>query len=112
MSSCGFFISKIVSFDNLPKPSGPYDVGTQIFTWEDTTRFEWFTTYSKDYRKIVVQIWYPADYISGAPIPYLDQWQERIGSAMRNRAAPGARHQDGTVAVSSCIGGCPHGPPP
>ena len=32
-----------------------------------------------DYRKIVVQVWYPATNISGKPMPYLDQWERRIG---------------------------------
>ena len=40
---------------------------------------EWFTEDISDYRKIVVQVWYPATNISGTPIPYLDQWERRIG---------------------------------
>ena len=72
-------ISSLIPFDNLPIPDGRYDVGTQIFTWKDSTRKEWFTNDPDDYRKIVVQVWYPATSISGLSAPYLDQWKRRIG---------------------------------
>ena len=79
MSSCGMMISKIIPFENLPKPLGAYEVGTQIFTWEDNDRLEWFTDDMNDHRKIVVQTWYPAENVMGEPVPYLDQWEKRIG---------------------------------
>ena len=77
--SCGAIISNLVPFENLPSPSGNYKVGTHVYTWVDTDRYEWFTDISEDYRKIVVQIWYPAISVSGMPVPYLDNWQRRIG---------------------------------
>ena len=77
--SCGAIISNLVPFENLPIPSGYYKVGTRTYTWVDTERYEWFTDISEDYRKIVVQIWYPAISVSGMPVPYLDNWQRRIG---------------------------------
>ena len=58
---------------------GPNEVGTRIYTWVDTLRYEWFTEMPNDNRKIVVQIWYPAISVSGETTPYLDQWQRRIG---------------------------------
>ena len=79
INSCGIVVSTIIPFNDLPKIDGKYNVGTKVFTWEDTTRLEWFTEDVDDYRRIVVQIWYPAVNISGTPIPYLDQWERRIG---------------------------------
>ena len=79
INSCGIVVSKLIPFDNLPSPSGKYDVGTQVFTWIDSTRMEWFTENATDYRKIVVQAWYPAINISGVPTSYIDQWENRIG---------------------------------
>ena len=79
IASCGSIISNFVPFENLPIPSGNYKVGTRVYTWVDTDRYEWFTANSEDYRKIVVQVWYPAHSVSGMPVPYLDQWQRRIG---------------------------------
>ena len=79
INSCGILVSTIIPFKDLPVTNGKYDIGTKIFTWEDSTRLEWFTEEIDDYRKIVVQIWYPAINISGMPMPYLDQWERRIG---------------------------------
>ena len=30
-------------FNPLPKPNGVYNIGTRIFTWTDSSRYEWFT---------------------------------------------------------------------
>ena len=79
MTSCAGIISTIIPFNNLPIPSGSYDVGTKIFTWEDPVRLEWFTVDESDYRKIVVQVWYPAVNVAGVPVSYIDQWEKRIG---------------------------------
>lgn len=47
-------------------PSGPYDVGTQIYDWTDHERLE---TYGDEagtnLRKIKVQAWYPANTVEG-----------------------------------------------
>jgi len=78
LSSCSVLIPKILPFNNIPAPTGFYSVGTQIFDWEDTNREEWFTENPEDFRKIVVQVWYPAEKIDGYPAPYLDFAQRRI----------------------------------
>ena len=79
LMSCGHIISKIIPFQNLPSPTGNFSVGTQIMTWEDSSRKEWFTENPDDYRKIVIQVWYPAIDVFGDPSPYIDNWRERIG---------------------------------
>ncbi len=53
----------------FPKPTGKYSVGTVSYVWEDKTRLEEFalteeseTKYSQEnWRKLIVQIWYPAE---------------------------------------------------
>ena len=51
----------LVPVFDLPKPKGPFSVGTQTFFWVDSTRLEWFTDEIKDdVRQIMVQTWYPA----------------------------------------------------
>ena len=55
----------------FPQPTGPYGVGTRIYSWTDPTRPEPFTTDPDDHRELVVQIWYPTTG-QGAPQPYLD----------------------------------------
>ena len=57
---------------DLPKPTGIYNIGTDIFIFEDETRLEWFTEDKDDYRKIAVQMWYPASNISDSLYPYID----------------------------------------
>ena len=75
-SSC----SLILNFRDLPKPEGQYIIGTDVFTWEDTYRDEWFTKDKIDTRKIVVQIWYPASEKSDSLYPYMDNANIRIQS--------------------------------
>jgi len=70
-------IPKLIPLSNLPIPSGIYDVGTRIFEWTDESRDEWFTEEIDDKRRIVVQVWYPSEDTSSAPVPYLvsaDKW--------------------------------------
>lgn len=42
-------------------PSGPYPVGTQEFSWTDPTRPELHTKNPDDRRRVVIQVWYPAE---------------------------------------------------
>ena len=71
---------------SLPFPTGPHPIGTQIFQWADSTRMEWFTSENPDdYRKIMVQLWYPSKPREDSdPEPYIDNVDvraETIGSA-------------------------------
>ena len=75
-SSC----SLILNFRDLPKPEGEYIIGTDVFTWEDTYRDEWFTKDKIDTRKIVVQVWYPASEKSDSLYPYMDYADLRVKS--------------------------------
>ena len=68
----------LVPFDDLPEPTGPFNVGTQVFEWTDVLREEWFTKDSNDYRKLVVQAWYPTMEESDEGISYLDFPEKRI----------------------------------
>lgn len=45
---------------SLPAPTGPYRVGTSVFYWTDEARGEAYTADPNDYRRIMVQVWYPA----------------------------------------------------
>ncbi|HKP30715.1 MAG TPA: hypothetical protein VJU15_14990, partial [Gemmatimonadales bacterium] len=48
------------------KPNGPYQVGVRSEFWIDSSRVETFTADPGDYRKLLVEIWYPADVGRGA----------------------------------------------
>lgn len=67
----------LIPLNDLPAPTGPYAVGTQMFEWRDDSRDEWFTEEQGDKRRIVVQTWYPTQASDVKPLPYLanpDQW--------------------------------------
>ena len=67
-------------FNPLPQPNGEYNIGSQIYTWTDSTRQEWFTKNdTTDYRKLAVQIWYPSTQKPiSKPMPYIDFIDKRI----------------------------------
>ncbi|MET9210732.1 MULTISPECIES: alpha/beta hydrolase family protein [unclassified Nocardia] len=55
----------------LPEPTGPYAVGSEIFRWVDERRPEPVTA-AEDRRNVVVQAWYPTELTSGRQWVYLD----------------------------------------
>lgn len=57
----------------LPKPSGPYQVGTQTFVMLDEARKEIYSGKDEP-RKFMIQVWYPAD---PRPSDSLAPWMER-----------------------------------
>ncbi len=83
----------------LPKPSGPYAIGTTRLQVEDTTRQEIFTADPDDHRILVVRFWYPAEPMAdGEPVPYWDD-VERVGPLMAqmSREVLGLSVPDGFV---------------
>ncbi len=45
----------------LPKPTGPYAVGSRYFHLVDKDRPDLISPHPNDYREISLQVWYPAD---------------------------------------------------
>ena len=78
-NSCGI-IAFVVPFNDLPKPTGPFSVGTQIFEWQDNSREEWFTQDSADFRRLVIQIWYPTNDVGFDYLPYIDHPEVRTNT--------------------------------
>ncbi len=59
----------------LPIPPGSYAVGSVIYDWTDTTRFETYASDPNLKRELIVQIWYPAQPAADAEtIPFLDNF--------------------------------------
>ncbi len=50
----------LVPVFELPKPTGPYNIGTITYQWTDSSRPELFSVNPDDHRQIVAQVWYPA----------------------------------------------------
>ena len=62
----------ILPIFRFPHPGGPYEIGTLIYHWVDTSRHEIFSVDPNARRELVVQIWYPAKGDSASPYaPYM-----------------------------------------
>ena len=80
--------SVIIPLNDLPKPKGKYIIGTDILYWEDSSRDEFFTKEIIDSRKIVLQIWYPAEQPSDSLYPYMDNPEIRINALSEQIGVP------------------------
>ena len=60
-TSCATIVRQVLPLENLPLPTGQYNVGTKIYTWEDSSRKEWFGEASNKFRRIPVQVWFPME---------------------------------------------------
>ncbi len=88
LEGCSLIFPLIAPFDDLPKPTGPYTVSTRTSTWIDSSRDETFTT-KIDYRKIVVQVWYPVTgKAQGAPTLYIDAPELRLPALAKQLRLP------------------------
>lgn len=59
---------------NLPKPTGPFAVGTSAMYFVDPSRQETLAEPPGGYRESMVRVWYPAKPASGSkPIPYWEK---------------------------------------
>ena len=70
-----FFLPPILfPVPSLPDPDGPYSIGTTSFYWVDETRVETLSPTPAGERRIMVQVWYPAEETPGVGLaPYMDQ---------------------------------------
>jgi hypothetical protein len=58
----------------LPKPTGPYAIGTTSFDWTDENRSETLSPTPAGKREIMVQVWYPAEIGSAKELaPYMEK---------------------------------------
>tara|TARA_B100001113_G_C21088930_1_gene613419 strand:- start:362 stop:1522 length:1161 start_codon:yes stop_codon:yes gene_type:complete len=75
-----FFLVGCISipFNNPPKPSGKSQIGTQSIELIDSERLEWFTENPNDFRKIMIQVWYPTKNYQGKKELYIDYGDIRI----------------------------------
>jgi len=86
--SCSLVFPVIAPFDDLPQPTGPYSVLTRTTAWTDSTRDETFTPQA-DYRKIVVQVWFPTeDKVEGSTTFYVDDPALRLPALAKQLRLP------------------------
>jgi len=60
------FLSAIVfPIYDIPTPNGDFLIGTESFVIEDESRYELYSDDATEFRKIKIQIWYPAESVDG-----------------------------------------------
>ena len=67
-----------IPFNSPPKPSGESNIATESLELTDLARLEWFTDEPNDFRRIMIQIWYPTDENQGEKELYIDYGDIRI----------------------------------
>jgi len=60
LSACAALVSVLIPLENVAKPTGEYQVGTQVIHMVDNDRSAWYGQESNNPREIMVRIWYPA----------------------------------------------------
>ena len=60
LSACAAIVSVLIPLEDVAKPTGPYQVGTQVIHMVDNDRSAWYGEESSGPREIMVRVWYPA----------------------------------------------------
>lgn len=88
LSNCSAIFPVIAPFSDLPEPTGPYAVATRSATWVDSSRDETFT-HEIDFRKLVVQVWYPVSKRDNVEyLPYIDDPELRLPAIAKQLRLP------------------------
>ena len=88
LGNCSVIFPVIAPFADLPAPTGPYSVATHSSTWTDSSRDETFTI-ADDYRRLVVQTWFPIEKQEGlSALPYIDDPELRLPAIAKQLRLP------------------------
>ncbi len=77
-SGCSFMASRLIPLNDIQSPTGNYQIGTETFYWIDSSRVEWFSKNDKDRRRLMVQVWYPAEVYGKEKYSWVDYSSERV----------------------------------
>jgi hypothetical protein len=82
-----FLTARYLSYpQNLPEPTGHNNIGYHRFEWTDTSRLDSLSGITQK-RRLIAEVWYPAEPYAGPPIPYVDASKAGLGSLIGNDAA-------------------------
>lgn len=85
---CSIVFPIIAPFNDLPAPTGPFEVGTRIACWTDSSRDETFTA-EPDFRRLVVQVWFPiSEAPRSDPVFYVDEPDLRMPALAKQMGLP------------------------
>ena len=84
-------ISWMLPMFHLPKPTGPYPVGTTILYLKDASRIEDASAVPGQPRELMVQIWYPAGASSNRWARYREPKETNLTSSYQSEIATNSR---------------------
>ena len=84
-------LSWMLPMFRLPKPTGPYPVGTTILYLKDASRVEDASGVSGQPRELVVQVWYPAGASSNRWARYREPKETNLSSSYQSEIATNSR---------------------
>lgn len=97
----------LVPVFRLPRPTGPYGIGTVTYHWVDAAREEVFTAAPDDRRELIAQLWYPAvPDRSARPVRYLDH-AAAVRPLARMFRLPGFAFGHLTQVATHAVAGAP-----
>jgi predicted dienelactone hydrolase len=98
LSVLSFVLLLLVPMFTLPKPTGPYQVGTRIIYLKDTSRIEDQGTQPGLPRELMVQIWYPATPSNNHLAAYQRRSETTLGTSYRSVLSTNS-HVDAPIAT-------------
>ena len=84
-------LSWMLPMFRLPKPTGPYAVGTTLLYLKDSSRVEDASPVPGQPRELMVQIWYPAGASSNRWARYREPRETNLRSSYQSRIATNSR---------------------
>jgi predicted dienelactone hydrolase len=84
LASASFGLLLLVPMFSLPKPTGPYPVGTRIIYLKDSSRIEHEGPHPGTPRELIVQIWYPAAPSKNHLAPYQRMPETTLATSYRS----------------------------
>ncbi len=85
----GVVLMSALPIAQIPKPEGPYPVGTISYALTDGSREEIYTEEEGDVRQLMAQVWYPAAPTAGAePVAWLNDGERFIPALARSLRLP------------------------
>ena len=86
LSSCSVVVYKVADIQDINSVTGKYEIGTKRFLLIDSSRTNWYLSdYNKDFRRLMVQVWYPAEIeIHNKKSSYIDN-QSALTHTIKNQ---------------------------
>ena len=106
LMGCAAVGSVMVPLESIAKPSGKYGIGTQVHFWTDNSRSEEYTTSPTDFRKLLVQVWYPAETRSNhQKTTHLIYPKKSVNKVSESTGIPSGFVKHGSRLMSSAVKG-------